>query len=42
MVLHSPLTVSNRPALTETGSLMDWVFKTYTVAPALDVNDPIS
>ena len=42
VVLHSPLTVSNRPALTETGNLMDWVFKTYTVAPALDVNDPIS
>lgn len=42
VVLHTPLTVSNRPALTETGTLMDWVLKTYTIAPALDVSDPIT
>ena len=42
VVLHSPLTVSNRPALTETGTLMDWVLDTYTVAPVLDVTQPIT
>lgn len=42
VVLHCPLTVSNRPALTETGTLMDWVFSAYTVAPALDVTQPIT
>ena len=31
-----------RPALLETGTLMDWVFDTYTVAPALDTTQPIT
>lgn len=31
-----------RPALLETGALMDWVFATYTIAPALDTTQPIT
>lgn len=31
-----------RPALLETGTLMDWVYETYTVAPALDTTQPIT
>ena len=31
-----------RPALLETGTLMDWVFDSYTVAPALDTTQPIT
>lgn len=31
-----------RPALLETGTLMDWVFATYTIAPALDTTQPIT
>ncbi len=31
-----------RPALRETATLMDWVFGTYTVAPALDTTQPIT
>lgn len=31
-----------RPALTETGTIMDWVFGTYTIAPALDTTQPIT
>ena len=31
-----------RPALLETGTLMDWVFATYTIAPALDPTQPIT
>ena len=31
-----------RPALLETGTLMDWVFNTYTIAPALDTTQPIT
>ena len=30
-----------RPALAETGTIMDWVFDTYTIAPALDTTQPI-
>ena len=29
-----------RPALAETGTIMDWVFDTYTIAPALDTTSP--
>ncbi len=42
VVLHCPLEEDNRPALYETGLLMDWVFDTYTIAPALDVTSPIT
>ena len=31
-----------RPALLETGTLMDWVYATYTIAPALDTTQPIT
>ena len=31
-----------RPALRETGTLMDWVYATYTIAPALDTTQPIT
>ena len=31
-----------RPALLETGTLMDWVYETYTMAPALDTTQPIT
>lgn len=31
-----------RPALAETGTIMDWVFGTYTIAPALDTTQPIT
>ena len=31
-----------RPALLETGTLMDWVYDTYTIAPALDTTQPIT
>ena len=31
-----------RPALLETGTLMDWVYETYTIAPALDTTQPIT
>lgn len=32
----------SRPALLETGTIMDWVFNTYTIAPALDTTQPIT
>lgn len=31
-----------RPALVETAAIMDWVFDTYTIAPALDTTQPIT
>ena len=31
-----------RPALLEAGTIMDWVFNTYTIAPALDTTQPIT
>ena len=31
-----------RPALYETAAIMDWVFNTYTIAPALDTTQPIT
>ena len=31
-----------RPALVETATIMDWVFDTYTSAPALDTTQPIT
>ena len=31
-----------RPALVETAQIMDWVFNTYTIAPALDTTQPIT
>lgn len=31
-----------RPALAETGTIMDWVFDTYAIAPALDTTQPIT
>ena len=31
-----------RPALVETATIMDWVFDTYTIAPALDTTQPIA
>lgn len=31
-----------RPALRETGTLMDWVYEIYTIAPALDTTQPIT
>lgn len=43
VVLHSPKTDDDpRPALTETAELMDWAFKTFTVAAALDTTQPIT
>ena len=43
-MLHSSAdpNVDPRPALTETGSLMDWVFKTFTIQSALDTTRPIT
>lgn len=44
VVLHSAAdeSVDPRPALTETGSLMDWVFDTFTIQSALDTTRPIT
>lgn len=44
VVLHSAADESAdpRPALTETGSLMDWVFDTFTIQSALDTTRPIT
>ena len=44
VVLNVPLESDEggRPALLETGTLMDWVFATYTIAPALDPTQPIT
>ena len=44
ILLHSSAdpNVDPRPALTETGSLMDWVFKTFTIQSALDTTRPIT
>lgn len=44
VVLHSAAdeSVAPRPALTETGSLMDWVFDTFTIQSALDTTRPIT
>ena len=44
VVLNVPLESDEggRPALLETGTLMDWVFATYTIAPALDTTQPIT
>ena len=47
-VMQSPDTcddfgyANRRPALCETVKLMDWVFDTYTIAPALDTTQPIT
>lgn len=44
VLLHSSADpdVDPRPALTETGSLMDWVFNTFTIQSALDTTRPIT
>lgn len=44
VLLHSSAdpNVDPRPALTETGSLMDWVFQTFTIQSALDTTRPIT
>jgi len=43
VVLNAPLTAEDpRPALTETGTVMDWVFSEYTIAPALDTTQPLT
>lgn len=45
VVMHSPEAIDpdgGRPALVETGSLMDWAFKTYSVTTALDTTQPIT
>lgn len=44
VVLHSAAdeSVDPRPALTETGSLMDWVLDTFTIQSALDTTRPIT
>lgn len=44
VLLHSSADpdVDPHPALTETGSLMDWVFKTFTIQSALDTTRPIT
>lgn len=44
VLLHSSADpdVDPRPALTETGTLMDWVFKTFTIQSALDTTRPIT
>ena len=44
VLLHSSADpdVDPRPALTETGSLMDWVFDTFTIQSALDTTRPIT
>jgi D-alanyl-D-alanine carboxypeptidase (penicillin-binding protein 5/6) len=43
-VLHSPESIdeNGRPALLETGQLMDWAFSTFTVASALDTTQPLT
>lgn len=42
VVLHSPLSIDDKPALFETAKLMDWAFDTFTVSAALDTAQPIS
>lgn len=44
VMLHSSADqeVDPRPALTETGTLMDWVFQTFTIQSALDTTRPIT
>lgn len=48
VVLHAPDEAdlneypTKRPALYETGMLMDWVFENLTIQSALDVNEPIT
>lgn len=46
VLLHSQDAVADpegkRPAIAETGDLMDWVFSTFTIAPALDTASPIT
>lgn len=42
VVLHSSLSVDDRPALYETAQLMDWAFDTFSVSSALDTTQPIS
>ena len=46
VLLHSSQEVADpkggRPALAETCTLMDWVFATFTIAPALDTTAPIT
>ncbi len=44
VVLNVPMESDEggRPALLETGTLMDWVFATYTITPALDTTQPIT
>lgn len=44
VLLHSSADqeVDPRPALTETGTLMDWVFQTFTIQSALDTTRPIT
>ena len=41
-VPNAPDADGGRPALLETGTLMDWVYATYTIAPALDTTQPIT
>lgn len=47
VVLHSPDSCdpyeypTKRPALYETGQLMDWVFDSFSIQPALDTEQPI-
>lgn len=41
VVLHSPITDGEaKPALKDTADLMDWVFETFSIAPALDTTQP--
>lgn len=46
VLLHSSQEVADpeggRPAIAETRDLMDWVFSTFTIAPALDTTSPIT
>ncbi|HJD21780.1 MAG TPA: serine hydrolase [Candidatus Gemmiger faecigallinarum] len=45
VVLHSSDSIDpegRRPALAETGQLMDWVFETFTIQAALDTTRPIT
>lgn len=44
VMLHSSADsdVDPNPALTETGTLMDWVFQTFTIQSALDTTRPIT
>ena len=45
VVLHTPNATDEeggKPALLETGKLMDWAFKTYKIATALDTTQPIT